>query len=172
MSIDPALRDAWRGEHPCGVDRVVGFQGTLDDFMATGGEEGGRRRKTEEGGTLGDCLATSDALPSGDNDAGVARDKGVAGDTRAAGAAEVAGAAGAARAGDREAREKEGVGGRAVTHLVLLCVHSHARLIGPSSIHRIRYDWFNGLLELSSLYTALRKSQPIKFTFSVAKYVL
>ena len=68
-SIDPLLRDEWRGAEPRGVKRLFGFQGTLDEFMA------------------------SDA-----------------------------------------SLETRGP----VDRLVVLCVHTHARFVGPSAVDRVR----------------------------------
>lgn len=68
VSIDPALHEEWTGETPNGVRNLVGFGGTLEEFMS---------------------------LPPGDDYS-------------------------------------------LYDHLVLLCVHSHARLIGPCSIQKIR----------------------------------
>ena len=67
-SIDPALRVEWRGARPKGVAGLVGFGGTLEDFVTRGRDD-------------------ADA---------------------------------------------------AYDHLVLLCVHSHARLVGRASVPRLR----------------------------------
>ena len=79
VSIDPALRDEWRGAEPRGVRGLVGYGGTLEDFLGDG-----------------------------------------------RGAAAVASA----------------VGEKRYDHLLLLCVHSHARLVGPASVASMtaRYD--------------------------------
>jgi hypothetical protein len=71
VSIDPALRDEWHGAEPRGVRGLVGYGGTLEDFLDDG------------------C-----------------------------GAAAVATAV----------RKKR------CDHLLLLCVHSHARLVGRASV--------------------------------------
>ena len=68
ISIDPALHEEWKGESPKGVRNLIGFGGTLEEFMSSKYE---------------DDVSAYD-------------------------------------------------------HLVLLCVHSHARLIGPCSIQNIR----------------------------------
>ncbi|CAJ1936329.1 unnamed protein product [Cylindrotheca closterium] len=68
VSIDPALHEEWTGETPKGVRNLIGFGGTLEEFMS---------------------------LPPGEDDS-------------------------------------------SYDHLVLLCVHSHARLMGPCSIQNIR----------------------------------
>ena len=103
VSIDPALRDDWRGDAPCGVERVVGFQGTLDEFMGEGMGETGEGEKGNEGGNMED------------NDS-QCREESTSGSTSGSPVTPVT----------------------PVTHLVLLCVHSHARLIGRSSMDNIR----------------------------------
>ena len=75
VSIDPALRDEWRGAEPRGVRGLVGYGGTLEDFL--------------------------------DDDCGAA------------------------------AALATAVGKKRHDHLLLLCVHSHARLVGRASVASI-----------------------------------
>lgn len=39
VSIDPALQDEWHGFHPKNVRGLVGFRGTLEEYMSTQEEE-------------------------------------------------------------------------------------------------------------------------------------
>ena len=77
ISIDPALHQEWNGDSPKGVRGLVGYGGTLEEFMMQEevvGQDGGGERRCK----------------------------------------------------------------RRYDHLLLLCVHSHARLIGNASVPNIQ----------------------------------
>lgn len=89
VSIDPALQQDWHGIEPKGVRGLIGFKGTLEEFM--------KSQQQEE------------------------------------------------REGGEAAKQEE------YDHLLLLCVHSHARLHNEESIDKIMARWGNVSTTLVSL---------------------
>ena len=95
VSIDPELHEKWSGTHAT-VQGLVGFRGTLDEFMAT--LRPVRKAGDGDPDSTPDCnRLTNPILTPG--------------------------------AGEVESGE--------VQHLILLCVHSHARFIGCSALPKI-----------------------------------
>lgn len=88
VSIDPALQEDWHGIEPKGVRGLIGFKGTLEEFMKS------QKQEEREGG---------------------------------------------------DAKQAE------YDHLLLLCVHSHARLHNDESIDKIMARWGNVSTTLVSL---------------------